>query len=377
MKLNFRYELNEEQQKQWIRFWQKCRHSFPRQHFLYAEIEKEQGRVPIFISGEINGSIECIGIFSIRPLFFGKRFSLEAYCLRGPAFDDVSVFKTFMEIVIKQFRFMKVGCVRVSPYWQFPEARNVEAALEELGFTSYYKREGSRSDTGMVDLKRTESEIMASFSPKTRKHIRRTEKFDIEICAAKTLDNALLGFNSLCKMRYDRGLTPMLKSEFTKMFESIVKYQNYGICLNAISKERILLGSLWIIRGEQVAIPAGYVVEMEECKKIASDLSIGPPLWWNGILWAKEKGCILLDVAGYSDKTPETSYWYQIYKFKEKFRPQPIQIISEHICICCPFTHAIHRCYTFIRRGTRFARSLPYQLKKKFILPKNNSKPKA
>jgi hypothetical protein len=370
MKLNFRYELNEEQQNQWIQFWKKCRHSYPRQHFLYAEIEKEQGRVPIFISGEINGSIVCLGIFSIRPLFFGKRFSLEAYCLRGPAFEDVSVFKTFMGIVIQHFMFMKVGSVRVSPYWQFPEARNVESVLEELGFTSYYKREGSRSNTGMVDLNRTESEIMASFSPKTRQHIRRIEKLDIEICAAKTLDNALLGFSSLCKMRSERGLTPMLKSEFSKMFESIYKYQDYGVCLNAFSKERILLGSLWIIRGEQVAIVAGYVVETEECNKTAGNLSIGPPLWWNGIQWAKEKGCISFDVEGYSDKTPEASYLYQIHKFKEKFRPQPIQIISEHICICCPFTHAIHQCYTFTKRGARFARSLPYQFKKRFILPK-------
>lgn len=374
MKLNLQYELNEEQQKQWIRFWEKCQHSYPRQHFLYAEIEKEKGRVPIFISGAINGSIECIGIFSIKPLFFGKRFSLEAYCLRGPAFDDVSVFKTFMELVIKQFKVMKVGSVRVSPYWQFPEARNVESTLEELGFTSYYKREGSRSNTGRIDLKRTESEIMASFSPKTRKHIRRIEKLDIEICAAKTLDNALLGFNSLCTMRNDRGLTPMLKGEFTKMFESIIKDRDYGICLNAFSPERILLGSLWIIRGAQVAIPVGYVVEMEECDKIASNLSIGPPMWWSGVQWAKEKGCILLDVEGYSDKTPETSYLYQMHKFKGKFRPQPIQIINEHICICYPFTYAIHRCHTFIRRGTRFARSLPYQFKKRFLLPKNNSK---
>ncbi len=374
MKLTFQYKLNEEQQKQWTLFWQTCRHSHPWQDFQCAEIEREKGRIPIFISGKIDGSIVCIGIFSIRPLFFLKRFSQEAYCLRGPAFDDVSVFKTFMKLAIEQFKALKVGSVRVSPYWQFPEAREVESVLEELGFTPYYKREGSRCNTGRVDLKRTESEIMASFSQKTRKHIRSIEKFNIELCPAKTVEDALLGFSSLCKMRHDRGLTPMSKGEFTKTYESMIKEQDCGVCLNAFSQERVLLGSFWAVRDSQIAIPVGYVVESEKCNEVARNLSIGPALWWRGIQWAKGKGCVSLDVEGYSEHTPESSSVYHIHKFKGKFRPQPIDIINEHIYICYSPVYVVYRCDILIRRGMRFVRSLPRRFKKGFSLMMDNGK---
>lgn len=383
MKVNFYYQLDGALQSQWNSFWQRCQHAHLQQHLLFGEVERAKGRIPIYAAGEVDGNLVCIGIFSVHPLFFGKSFSLEAICLRGPAFDGITHGKDFLLQIMSRFKALNVGSIRISPYWRFPEAQAVEELLMELGFSPYAPNSpfagdsNTRTSTGRVDLQRSEDEILASFSKWTRRDIRRIEKFDVDIRPAKTMDEALLAFRSLCHMRHERGLTPMSLGEFSKTFQCILQDQNYGILFNAFSQESFL-GTLWLIRGPQIALTAGYAIEPDSCKKLSNSLSIGPPLWWRGIQWAKKKGCSWLDVEGYNENTKTASPLYQIHKFKRKFRPQPLQIISEHVYICCSFTYAIYKGCRFIMRGTRFTRSLPYQLKKRLFSPKDNSdsKPK-
>ncbi len=60
VEVNFRFELTEEQKKKWTGFWGNSRHTHADQHPAFAEIERGMGRTPIFISGEIGGSIVCL-----------------------------------------------------------------------------------------------------------------------------------------------------------------------------------------------------------------------------------------------------------------------------------------------------------------------------
>lgn len=375
MDLEFQFELSESEKIQWAEFWNNCQHSHPRQHFLFGEIEFEKGRFPIYFSGEVDGNLVCTAIFSIRPLFFDKTFSLEAICLRGPVFDDVSFFQDLIRFAVDRFKALRVGSIRISPYWQFPEAEEVLSALKELGFTPYYKHRrveatyvGSRTGTGRVDLTRSEDEILASFSKYTRRDIKRVAKLDIDVHPLQMMDEALLAFHSFCNMRRERGLTQMSKGEFRRTFEYFLADGDYGILFGAFSKKNFL-GALWLIRGPQIALTAGYAVEPESCRKVHNSLSIGPPLWWEGIRWAKQKGCSWLDVEGYSETTPKSSPTYHIHEFKRKFRPLPIQIISEHVLVCNPMTYRFYKGCHFLRRGTRFAKSLAYQLRTRLCSP--------
>jgi len=101
-------------------------------------------------------------------------------------FDNVEFFKEFIQCVIARFKKLGVGSVRISPYWQFPEAEQVESAINSLGFVPYNRREGTRSSTGYVDLTRSEDEILASFSQNTRRKIRQVEHSGVTVGPART-----------------------------------------------------------------------------------------------------------------------------------------------------------------------------------------------
>jgi hypothetical protein len=323
------------------------------------------GRTPIFVSGEVDGSIVCIGIFSIRPLFWGGRFSLEAYCLRGPVFDNVELFKEFIQCVIARFKKLGIGSVRISPYWQFPEAEEVESVLAELGFLPYNRREGTRSSTGYVDLTRSEDEILAAFSKQSRYHIRKAEKSALEIRPVTDMDEAILTFRCLSNMRTIRGLTPMSLSEFRALFQYVLRHKEQGVLLGAFW-ETEFLGGLWIIRDPCTTHIPCYAIEADTCKRLTGTLTIGYPLWWQAMKLAKEKRCHWFDVEGYSEAAEESSRVYQIYKFKGNFHPKPVKIISEHICVCNTVTYSIYEGHRFFLRGCRFLRSLPYRIDKQF-----------
>lgn len=360
MEVDFQLKLNEEQKKQWFEFWNNCRHSYARQHYIYGEIERAKGRIPIYTTGYVNGCLVCIAIFSIRPMFFGNKFSLEAYCLRGPAFDDVSFFKEFIQLVITQFRQLHIGSIRISPYWQFPEAEEVESILKELKFDPYTQI-GCRENTGFVTLSENENEMMSNLSKKVRYNIRRAQKEGISFRPIFNMNEALVAYRCLKFMRSKRGLIPMSQSEFEATFEHVFKNQKHGLLLGAFL-EKNFLAALWLIKGLHIVNTPCYAIEPKACKRLAKKLTIGHPLWWKGMLWAKEKGCLWLDVEGYSENTERSNSVYQIHRFKKQFHPIATQIISQHVYICNSVIHNLHKGRNFAKRGYRFLRSLPYQI---------------
>ncbi len=378
MNLHFCYELDQGQKAQWEQFWYKCQHSHPRQHFLFGEVERAKGRIPVYAFGEINGSIVCIGVFSIRPLFFGNKFSLEAICLRGPAFDDVTQGREFLLQVISRFKTLSVGSIRISPYWIFPEANEVVSAIAALGFLTYGSSSGDRTSTGLVDIQRREDEILRSFSRSARYQIYLASRLSVSVRPVTNFDDAVVAFKCLEQMRTERGILPLSYEEFKATFEHVLKDSEYGILLNSFIGDTFL-GGLWIIRGIRTANPAGYAVQRSISKELPSSLSIGPSLWWEGIKWAKEKGCSLFDVEGYDEGVDKSSPLYHIHEFKRKFCPKPTQIISQHVYVCNTLTYSVYKGFNLFLRGCNFVKRLPYQLKNRSVLQfrKGGSKQKS
>lgn len=367
-------ELTVAKHLQWEHFWRRCNHAYPRQHPTYARIEIEQGREVLFISGEVEGEVKCAGIFSIRPLGPGGRFSFEAYCLRGPAFDDCDLLIPYLEGVLRTFKSLGTGMVRISPYWRYPEALGVESILLSMGFVPTSRNSG-RLDTGIVGLSIPESELFASFSIKTRQHIRSAEKFAVEIRTVSTIEESLDSFECLNDMRIQRGLTSMSKGEFKASFEAVLSNHQLGVLVNAYGGGKFL-GTLGVLWSPQVAVPAIYAINTENCVAHSKNMSIGPALWWNAILWAKSMGCSWLDVEGYNPDTPRSSHLFHIHEFKKKFRPEPIQIIDQYVSITNGPIYSLSRGFDLGKRILKISKSLPYQMHKLSLMARGNKRTK-
>lgn len=366
LEVRFKSELSSHERKCWDAFWHACAHAYPRQHSLFGEVEKAQGRTVTYVSGAIGPELKCIGVFSTKPLFIRDRFSYEAYCLRGPAFDDPSVLKIYLERVLEKFSALNTGTVRIAPYWLSSEAIPVVGALAQLGFRPCDSRR-QWLETGRIDLLRSEEELLASLSQKTRKHMRNAQNLGVEILPVTNLTDAMKGFDCLREMRRKRGLPPMPQREFEATFDQVLKGQDFGILYNAHSNG-LYLGSIWLLRNSRVALPVGYVLNHEACHAVSKHTSFGLLLWWEGIRWAKSRGCAWLDVEGYSERMPPTDSRYNFHSFKGKFRPQSVQIIDEHQYVCSVATYAASRCARILERVLSILVSLPYQLWKLALL---------
>lgn len=361
MKTTFHFELDQALRLDWDRFWQNCEHTHPRQHSLFGQIERAQGRTPIYAIGRTNGSIKCAGLFSIRPLFSGKRFSPQALCLRGPAFDNINHCEQFLLQTESHFKKLNTGCISLCPYWFYPQAKQVEDLLHNLGFTSGNGEAAPRSTTGLVDLQRSDEEILAEMKSKTRQEIRRTDRLGVSIRPARTLEEAKHFYRQLSAMHRQRSLDAITFNEFKATFEYILKDQQLGILLNAFYDEQFLSG-LWLVRGTHTCHYARFVVVRSELKKLAN-LTIGPALWWHGIQWAKEKGCTTLNVEGYRNDVEPYHPKYHLYKLKGRFNPKPADILAPHLRVCSPIVYKLHKQYKFCLRTFNFLRATPYRFK--------------
>lgn len=363
MKMNFCFDLNGAEVSKWNDFWQHCHHSHARQNYLFGEIERAKGRTPVYIYGEVSGSIVCAGIFSLRPLFKAKYFSFEAICTRGPAFDDVAHGEFYMRETVSWFSSLRVGKVRISPYWYFPEAEPVALLLGRLEFVPYDGEH--RTSTGLLDLTRSEEEIFASFDRKTRQQIKAATKLGVSIVPVTDFAEANLAFNCLRSMREQRGIKPMSEKEFAAVFEYILKGQDIGFLFNA-RLGSTFLGALWNFRTQDFTNPSGYAIAPGASKDLPSSYSIGPALWWEMQKWAKAKGCRWFDVEGYIENPDPSIKTYAVHKFKKRFNPQAVELINEHVKVCNKTIDFLSQQYSRLVLLLRVMVSLPYRVRQYF-----------
>lgn len=323
--------LNDEMREQWNAFWSSSEHSFPRQHFLYGEVERSKRRTPIYVSGMKDGQVCFVGLFSVHPLWRHK-CSFEAVCLRGPVYDDAAFGEWCLSETVQYFSGLGVGRVRIGPNWSFPEAERVEKGLFDLGFSIYetYHKMGRRS-TGIVLIDQTDEDILRSFRKSTRYEIRKAERLNLMVRPADNYAEAKLFYKHLKRMCKERGVTCYGSAEFNAMYQSVLRSRELGIILNAYYNNEFL-GGLLLLRGAHTAHTAKFVVRSNIVKKL-SNLRLAPIVFWHGMRWARDNGCRYVDLEGYSS-SDQTGHLQLIYRYKSGFNPTEIQVLGQYSITC-------------------------------------------
>ncbi len=323
----------------WERFWTTSRHSHPRQHHAFAEVEAAKGRRPLFARAEEGGRPVAIALFSVRPVLPGGRLSAEAVCVRGPVFDDPAAGRALIDAVASEMRDALAGSIRLSPYWLYPEADDVAAMLRDAGFSP--SADTPRDASGLVDLARGEDEMLASFSTSTRKEIRLAERRGVEVRPLVRGPETDAAFACLLTHRRDRGLPPVPRREFDGMFDQVLSGGDLGVLLGATHAGR-LLGVISVIASVSTAHPAHYSIDAAACRDL-SNLSIGPALWWSALRWARDRGCAHLDVEGNVVPLDPSHRRYEYENFKRRFAPRAVDRLGEHVLVCNAAADSLHR----------------------------------
>jgi lipid II:glycine glycyltransferase (peptidoglycan interpeptide bridge formation enzyme) len=352
MELFVKQELNPDEIIEWSELWMGCSKSHAQQHYLHAGVEVAKGRKPLFLYGKNKGRIVAIGIFSIKPIYGTMKYSLEAYCLRGPVFEDIHCGIEFLYKAKLYFNSNKVGQIRISPHWHNQQAKELIEALKNNGFSPYYKKQDSLSTTGIVNLQDVEiSNLIATFSKSARREISRAERQHVEIRPITQVSESLKFIKELNSMLITQRLTPTSESEFVGLFNLLLKKGDLGILLGAY-KEKLFLGGLLLYRDCNYAHGYRFVVAKNLLAEI-SNLRLAPIIWFHAMTWAKGKGCHWLDLEGYDIIKDKTNRLYNIYKYKSEFNPTLSKRVSEHIQVCNYTTYLFYRFFTIISKIKR------------------------
>jgi len=267
-------------------------------------------------------------------VFYVDRYKREAFCLRGPVFETVQVGRSCIEFLLTEFCRLGVGQLRISPYWAGADAHALAEILKSCRLRPYYRGTDAFTKTGRVWLQGTHKELYGRFSPHTRRDLRRCIKVGFEIIRIRDHERATEAYLLQEKLKERRVLSSLPRREFGELRDRVLFSDHLGAILNAYIAGR-LVGTFWVARAnDSVALAVGYAIDNEFMRASYRSYRIGAPLWVEGMKWAKDEGCEWFDVEGYDENATQTSPMYGVYKFKGQFRPQPIDIVAEHVGVC-------------------------------------------
>lgn len=318
--------LNSTQWAEWQAFLAAAGHQHPRQDPRFGAVEQADGRAVIYVTGrDSSGALRAVGLFSLKRSPFLPGVYFYASCLSGPVCDNAEVLVEFLEGVRQLPAFARVGRLRATPFWTDDDADRLAQVFTSQGWV-VDEAEPIRQ-TGWVDLTPSPEGILAAFSKSARRELRRAERQGIAIRPLTEVAEASEFLASLNRLRTGRGLSAIPAAGFLTGFQSVHKEGDTGIILGAFHEGRFLSG-LQLYRSKSVAHGRHFTLEPTLLHAL-SNLRISPLIWYEAMLWARQKGCATLDVEGWRPNMQETDYGYGIHKYKGEFAPVPVRRIAE------------------------------------------------
>jgi lipid II:glycine glycyltransferase (peptidoglycan interpeptide bridge formation enzyme) len=295
-------ELSLEQWNQWLKL-------HPGAHLLqqgeWGALKAEFGWTPVRIAAGESG-VQVL----FRELLLG--FSL-AYIPKGPVGVDWADLWSEVDAACRQRRavFLKVE----PDDWEDQFA--AEDALRGLGFkSSIHNLQPPR--TAVIDISDSEDEILARMKQKTRYNIRLAGRKEVLVEPSDDLS----AFTALMAVTGERDAFGVHAPEYYRRAYEL--FHPLGMCELFIAsyQGQPLAGIMVFARGERAWYFYGASNNIERNRMPAYLVQ------WEGIRWAKEKGCKTYDLWGIPDADEETledqftdrsdGLW-GVYRFKRGF----------------------------------------------------------
>lgn len=312
---------------EWQAFLAAAQHQHPRQDPRFGPVEQADGRTVVYVTGRDSaGALRAVGLFSLKRYPLVPGLFIYASCLSGPVCDDAEMLVSFLESARNLPAFRRVGRLRATPFWTDENADTLGQVFTAHGWV-IDEAEPVRQ-TGWVDLTPPPDDILAAFSKSARRELRRAQRQEIIVRPLTEISDAAEFLASLNRLRMGRGLSAIAKPGFMAGFQSIHKAGDTGIILGAFHDGRLVSG-LQLYRSKSVAHGRHFTLEPALLHAL-SNLRISPLIWYEAMLWARQKGCTSLDVEGWRASIQETDYGYGIHKYKGEFAPVPVRRIAEH-----------------------------------------------
>lgn len=182
--------------------------------------------------------------------------------------------------------------------------------LKKVGPKSLLSGQSSPKATRVLDISKSEEEIIAQMKPKTRYNIRLAEKKGVKV---KVMDDADILYGLLvATSKRDKGYFPHEKSYYANMIKELAQNNEAHIFVAERNGE-FLSAILVTFFGEVATYLHGGFSEGHRSL-------MAPYLCqWEAIKYARGKGCKVYDFWGVAETDDPDDPWAGISRFKEGF----------------------------------------------------------
>jgi len=199
--------------------------------------------------------------------------------------------------------------------------------------------------TFMLDLTKSEEELMSIMHPKTRYNIRVAQKHGVIIAE----DNSETAFQAYLKLSEEttnrQGFYAHDKHYHRTMWDTLRK-ADVAHLFTATYQGQTLAAWIIFVWGNTVYYPYG-ASSREHREVMAPNL-----LLWEIVRWAKARSLQYFDLWGAMGPNPDPrDPWYGFHRFKEGFKPRLVEYIGSYDLVITPFLYQLYRIADTLRWG--------------------------
>lgn len=296
----------------------KAPHAHLLQSYEWGVFQEAFGERVFRVGIEDDGKIVALATLIRKDFGFGKSY---LYCPRGPVFLEES--ESLAEMLLQEIETIakREGAFffRANPeYQERPEwMKSFKKAPNEL----------EPRETTIVDLKKSEDELLASMKSKTRYNVRLAKKRHVTIESSFDNPKFLEIFLQLNRETASRdGFTPHSDDYYRKQFEVLGKNKNLAIYVafaDAAGKKPIA-SNIVSFFGKRATYVHG--TSSNEGRNLMPTFL----LQWQAMLDAKERGMEEYDFWGITTSDDPKHPWHGISRFKKGFGGNVVQYVGAY-----------------------------------------------
>jgi len=177
----------------------------------------------------------------------------------------------------------------------------------------------------IVDINKTEKELISKMHPKTRYNIRLAERKGVKV----TIDNSEVSFKWFLSLLFDKTVTRQgfyaHTPEYYKQLWSVLQPAGMAHLIRASFKDKTLSVLMAFVHGDKIYYP--YGASTREYKELmAPNLAM-----WELIKFGKEKSCKTLDMWGALGPKPNPNDpWYGFHRFKAGYGGELAEFLGSY-----------------------------------------------
>ncbi|MBO7717873.1 peptidoglycan bridge formation glycyltransferase FemA/FemB family protein [Candidatus Saccharibacteria bacterium] len=199
---------------------------------------------------------------------------------------------------------------------------------------------------GILDLKKTDEEILAGASQGFRRKLRKAEKYNLTI-TADTSDKSIDEFCRLEKLHAERQKYVAFSESFLrKQFEAFKKNNEILIYTASLDGE-ILAQNFMIFYGPEASYHYGV------SSQLGTKYSAAPLLHMQAMAEARKRGCIRYNLWGIVEPNETSHRFYGVSEFKRSFGCEELRYTPAHDLILKPLIYQKTKLVESVRKKIR------------------------